>query len=776
MSAAEKKFQFPVYVLISHGDEVIFEKTFESLPVTIGRSGHCDITLSQFNWISRQHAIITPEGGRIYLVDLKSSNGIQLGGRTYDRVEVHNGTIASIGPLVLQFGLPLEKKAQARGAVTQAPHPSPVDVCPTPVDDDKTMITYDSSGNPTGGSKKGRTYQELDQESLQQDTPEPTPDQFQFVPTNTATGVGVEPPQPPRGIPNSEATVVDQAPPIGHGQQNQQDYQPNFEMQNSPQPPPQGRPQQAGSFGGSSPAKPAPYYMREEIRPQSSQSSAQASSRSAQASSRSAQAHSQPVDGLTGYVLERDKPFDGIDRVPRGRRVLEAYVTWKGEILDTHLFWPGDKVVVGRTGEGLYVPTLKGEFLVADFDGSVARCSIPQRVNGFLRTGDYRPVPLDDLIKSQALARKGKNYVLKLGSSDLCSMQLGNDIQLYFRYAPAPRQLSRKKIVEPDALLKKTITGSGLIHFLIVMICILFAPKQDTPKVKNLPPRIAKLLIKKEKPKPKPKPKKKKEEKKVTKKKTKKKVQKKVVKPKPRKPKKVVVRKNKKIREMNKKVTKNVGTKKPVKGKPTKDLTKVGALAALGALGAATPNPSNKPVSININKNAGGGGSKVTTSGVIGAIKAKGGQLQAAGIGGVKTKGKGFGTGTGYGVQGIKGRAGSRGVAGSVVGSPSLMKIKRTEGLNRKQVMDIVKNYLGEIQQCYERSLLTAPGIAGRVEYEWFITPKGRVKWSKVKKSEMRGGDALNSCVLAIFKKMKFPVAKNGESTRPNIGFPFGRL
>ncbi|MCB0367163.1 MAG: AgmX/PglI C-terminal domain-containing protein [Bdellovibrionaceae bacterium] len=776
MSAAEKKYEFPVYVLISHGDEVIFERTFDALPVTIGRSSHCDITLSQFNWISRQHAVIIPEGGRIYLVDLKSSNGIQLGGRTYDRVEVHNGTIASIGPLVLQFGLPLERRAQARGAVSQVDHPPPVDVSPgPPPDDDKTIVTYQPPG-PPAQAKKGRFYPDLNQENLDQENSDPTPDQFQFVPVNTATGIKHEPPMPPRGgaHQNPEATIVDRGPALSASENQAASYQPNFQLTDPqahahPQVPTGPLPGNIDHQTPKAPSKPLPYYLREEIRPPAEASKQKRTQREA------AKPAYQKGEGLTGFVLERDRAFDGIDRVPRGRRVLEAYVTWKGEVLDTHLFWPGEQVVVGRSKEGLYVPTLKGEFLVADFDGAVARCSIPQKVNGFLRTGDYRPVPLEDLIRSQALSRKGNNYVLKLGSSDLCSMNLGHDIHLYFRYAPAPRQLSRKKIVEPDALLKKTITGSGLIHFLLVMVCLLFAPKDDTPKVKNLPPRIAKLLVKKEKPKPKPKPKKKKEEPKPT-------AKKKEVKPPPkkvakqRKPKKVVVRKNVKVREMNKKVTKNVTSDKPIKGKPTQDVTKVGALAALGALGAATPNPTNQPVSINVNKNAGGGGAKMTTSGVIGAIKAKGGQLQAAGIAGVKTTGKGFGTGDGYGVQGIKGRAGSRGVAGSVVGTPSLMKINRTEGLNRKQVMDVVKGYLGEIQQCYERSLLTDPGIAGRVEYEWFITPQGQVKWAKVKKSDMRGGDSLNGCVLAIFKKMKFPVAKNGEATTPNIGFPFGRL
>ena len=90
--------------------------------------------------------------------------------------------------------------------------------------------------------------------------------------------------------------------------------------------------------------------------------------------------------------------------------------------------------------------------------------------------------------------------------------------------------------------------------------------------------------------------------------------------------------------------------------------------------------------------------------------------------------------------------------------------------------MEVVKHYLSDIQQCYERSMISTPGLAGRVEYEWDITPRGGVTDVRVKKSEMTGGDALNSCVSDVFKKMKFPVAKNGMGTTPNIGFPFGRL
>ncbi|MCB0421318.1 MAG: AgmX/PglI C-terminal domain-containing protein, partial [Bdellovibrionales bacterium] len=202
------------------------------------------------------------------------------------------------------------------------------------------------------------------------------------------------------------------------------------------------------------------------------------------------------------------------------------------------------------------------------------------------------------------------------------------------------------------------------------------------------------------------------------------------------------------------------------------------ALAALGALGAPTPNPTNMPVALNINPNAGGAPKTLNSTGLIGTLKSKGGKLAASGgvSSGVKTKGKGYGTGTGYGVQGVKGSAGSRGVAGAVIGTPRLMKVNRTEGLTQKQVMAVVKQNAGKIQQCYERALLSAPGLQGRVEYGWHITPSGKVKWAKVKNSSVRNADSLNNCVITVFEKMKFPAAKNGASTEPTIGFPFGRM
>jgi outer membrane biosynthesis protein TonB len=336
-------------------------------------------------------------------------------------------------------------------------------------------------------------------------------------------------------------------------------------------------------------------------------------------------------------------------------------------------------------------------------------------------------------------------------------------------------------------MLKQAFFSSGVVHGVFLMLAIMIgAQMAKAPKVKNMPDRIAKLIVQKPKPKPpeppKPEPKPPEPEKIVEKPKPKPKKKlkppKKVVK-KQRKPKPIKVTKQKVV-QPEKVVTKDVKPVERADETPVKDIKQVGALAALGAISKNPTVNTNQPVALNINPNAGGMVSKNNSaSSIIGLVKSQNGKLAARGMAStsVKTTGKGFGSGTGYGVQGLKGRAGKRGgVAGVVLGQPKLMQIDRTEGLTRKQVMEVVNKHIGKIQQCYEKSLLLDPSIAGRVEYEWEITPSGSVKWAKVKSSQVKGGSSLNKCVVAVFKSMKFPKAKNGEATFPSIGLPFGRM
>ena len=136
----------------------------------------------------------------------------------------------------------------------------------------------------------------------------------------------------------------------------------------------------------------------------------------------------------------------------------------------------------------------------------------------------------------------------------------------------------------------------------------------------------------------------------------------------------------------------------------------------------------------------------------------------------------GKGAGGQYNTAGLAGTAGKRKIQGSVLGGATYSELSKNEGLTRDQVMKIVQKHQAQIQQCYERSLMQNPDLVGRAEFEWEITPKGTVSFVKVKETTLKNGETLLECVKGIFAEMKFPSAKNGESTTPTIGLPFGRL
>lgn len=482
--------------------------------------------------------------------------------------------------------------------------------------------------------------------------------------------------------------------------------------------------------------------------------------------------HESILDGE--FKLVAPHPMAG--NLKPNQRVLEGFITWKDTVYDVQQFQPGEKVTVGRgPGVGLSLPTLTKKTDLAYFDGGKTQCLIPTGSKLSVRT-QHRELTLEELMKSQAVTKHASGYLLKLGAEELVSFDVGPDIHVHFRYAPMARQLTRVKVVEPDEEIRKSTLVSGFIHVFIMVLAALNAPPNHGPKLENVPERYARLLVEPprkliEEPKPTPTPEPPKPEKIVKKEKpVKQKIVKKVVQ---EKPKKVVLTKSPVLKQVNK-FPVQVRNPMPTPPKPQVNVNNLGALSALTAL-APSNSKSTSPVSININKNA-GGPSKFTTSGVLGTLKSSSGKLSAGGIQSVQTKGLGVGSGIGYGVQGLKGNAGTRGVAGSVVGTPRLLSVGADEGLTRAQVMDVVKRYLGEIQQCYERSLFQTPGLAGKVEYEWEITPKGKVSSAKVKSTQMSGADAMNSCVVGVFKKMQFPVAKNGQSTVPSIPLEFGKL
>ena len=132
---------------------------------------------------------------------------------------------------------------------------------------------------------------------------------------------------------------------------------------------------------------------------------------------------------------------------------------------------------------------------------------------------------------------------------------------------------------------------------------------------------------------------------------------------------------------------------------------------------------------------------------------------------------------TDFSNKNLSNKTGRRRVKGAPVGSPKLLNSpNRTQGLTSSQVMAIVNKHLSEVQRCYERALFNQPNLAGRIEYEWTISSRGKVKSVNVRRSEMSGDQYLNKCVKKVFVRMRFPTATNGQSTVGSIGFPFGKL
>jgi FHA domain-containing protein len=75
--------------------------------VVIGRAQECDVQLADPN-ISRQHAELLQEGTSYWIVDLDSTNGLEVNGRRLKRARLEHGDRITIGSteLVFEVGFP----------------------------------------------------------------------------------------------------------------------------------------------------------------------------------------------------------------------------------------------------------------------------------------------------------------------------------------------------------------------------------------------------------------------------------------------------------------------------------------------------------------------------------------------------------------------------------------------------------------------------------------------------------------------------------------------
>jgi pSer/pThr/pTyr-binding forkhead associated (FHA) protein len=70
--------------------------------VVIGRSRDCDIQLADAN-VSRRHAELRQEGTSYWIVDLGSTNGLEVNGKRVKRSKLRSGDTITLGSTELTF-------------------------------------------------------------------------------------------------------------------------------------------------------------------------------------------------------------------------------------------------------------------------------------------------------------------------------------------------------------------------------------------------------------------------------------------------------------------------------------------------------------------------------------------------------------------------------------------------------------------------------------------------------------------------------------------------
>jgi len=277
------------------------------------------------------------------------------------------------------------------------------------------------------------------------------------------------------------------------------------------------------------------------------------------------------------------------------------------------------------------------------------------------------------------------------------------------------------RVAEEDRRLKVVIvTVMSVALLLSLAIPFIPVPKEDRSKVKELPPRLAQLVMEKQKPKPKPKPKKvekkkeeKKKEEKKEKKKEEKKPEKKKEKPKP-KPKKV----------------------EPPKPKVDRvaEARKKAATAGLLAFSDDLADLRDAPVAPKLNK-----GKPLSKGGA--AAKKRERKILTSGVsssGGINTANLSSGVGS----TNLAGRQSTQvespvDMVAAAAPSTSPAADAKKPSRTYEEVSLVFDRNKGAIYSLYSRALRKDPTLQGKVVLEITIAPSGKVTACKIISSEL---------------------------------------
>jgi hypothetical protein len=211
------------------------------------------------------------------------------------------------------------------------------------------------------------------------------------------------------------------------------------------------------------------------------------------------------------------------------------------------------------------------------------------------------------------------------------------------------------------------------------------------------------------------------------------------------------------------------------------DVSRVGALAALGRLsengGAFADMYSDSSAENaldNISPTAGAALAQAGTDLGAGLRPGNGGNGgdgsgDLAGLNASDIGAKGANTNVTPGTKGPEKK-----ITGKVSGGGASIEEGEGGTLDGAAITAVINRYKSGIQNCYERALVENEGLQGKITVQFSISEAGRVV-STTATDDTVGNAGVQSCVLGIIGRLKFPTNEGGGVVKTNSTFVFAK-
>ena len=122
-------------------------------------------------------------------------------------------------------------------------------------------------------------------------------------------------------------------------------------------------------------------------------------------------------------------------------------------------------------------------------------------------------------------------------------------------------------------------------------------------------------------------------------------------------------------------------------------------------------------------------------------------------------------------VEGLTDLSGmKRGKVGKAIAKSGSLSISGEGKISEKMLGRILRKHQSKFTYCYERALLSSPGLGGKMVMGWRISTKGKASKIKVKQTQLKNAK-LEKCVKGVIKKIDFSACKvKGGSV--NVKYP----